>query len=360
LTCHERLVLLILCEIPQEVKHMPGKAAKLVISERQQLILLEVSKSRSSPLSVRQRARIILLAFAGRKNEEIAAEIELHRRQIGLWRRRWQEAWPALTVLECSETRRLRDGIREVLRDAPRSGRKGTFTAEQVTQILAVACEKPELSGRPISHWTHRELREEVIKRGIVANISESQVRRYLNQAMLQPHRRKMWINTTEKDPVTFRRQVDEVCRIYKEAPARQAEDGTRTVCCDEMTGLQALERAAPDKDMQPGQIAKQEFEYVRHGTTTLIGNWDVVAGLIFAETIGPTRKEPDFVAHVEQTVATDPDVNWVFVVDCLNVHWSTSLVEWVAKICEPNRPLGKKRQDGRAQKPSQSARVLV
>lgn len=339
---------------------MPGKAARIVFSERQQVILLEFSRSRSEPLSVRQRAQIILLAFAGRRNEEIASEIGLHRRQVGLWRRRWQKAWRALTSLECSEPNRLREAIREVLRDAPRSGRKGTFTAEQVTQILAVACENPELSSRPISHWTHRELRAEVIKRGIVADISESQVGRYLRQAMLQPHRRKMWINTTEKDVDEFKRQVEQVCRTYQEAPARNAECGTRTVCCDEMTGLQALERAAPDKDMQPGQIARQEFEYARQGTTTLIGNWDVVAGQTFAETIGPTRTEPDFVAHVEQTVATDPDVTWIFVVDCLNVHWSASLVEWVAKTCEPKRPLGKKRQGRRAQEPSQQAGVFI
>ena len=61
--------------------------------------------------------------------------------------------------------------IRDTLRDAPRSGSPGKFTAEQVTQILAVACEPP-LTGRPITHWTHAELRDEVVKRGIVTSIS--------------------------------------------------------------------------------------------------------------------------------------------------------------------------------------------
>ena len=80
-------------------------------------------------------------------------------------------------------------------RDAP-----GKFTAEQVTQILAVACESPKLSGRPITRWTHRELRDEVIKRKIVESISVAQVGRYLQQAAVQPHRSKMWLNTTEKN----------------------------------------------------------------------------------------------------------------------------------------------------------------
>ncbi|MFN0050949.1 MAG: transposase [Planctomycetales bacterium] len=183
------------------------------------------------------------------------------------------------------------------------------------------------------------------MKRGIVPSISITQVGCYLREAMLQPHRHKGWINTTEKDPETFKRQVEEVCQTYQEAPRRYAKDGTRTVSVDEMTGLQALERAAPDKNVRVGEVAKQEFEYTRHGTTTLIGNWDVVQGVMFAETIGATRTEADLVAHIERTVATDPDAPWVFVWDCLNVHWSASLVEWIAKRCEPNRPLGKKRQ---------------
>jgi len=335
---------------------MPGKAAKVVISERQQIVLTEFSKSRSESLFLRQRASIVLLAFSGQANDEIASAVGLHRRQVGVWRRRWRDTWKALTRLECSEPRRLREAIRETLRDAPRGGCQGKFTAEQVTQILAVACEKPEQSGRPITHWTRRELGEEVVKRGIVPQISVSQVGRYLAEALLQPHRRKMWINTTEKDPQQFQRQVEQVCQTYLQAAARYEKDGTRTVCIDEMTGLQALERGAPDKDMQPGQVAKQEFEYTRHGTTTLIGNWDVVRGETFAVTIGPTRTEEDFVAHLQRTVASDPNAEWVFIVDCLNVHWSAGLVEWIAKTCEPERVVGKKRQIRSAAMPSQPA----
>ena len=339
---------------------MPGKAAKVVVTERQHAVLLELSKSRSEAPTLIQRAKIILAAFERRDNEDISVAVGLNRIQVGTWRRRWQAAWNGLTLLECSEPKRLREAVREVLRDAPRPGAKGTFTAEQITQILAVACEPPKKSGRPITHWTHDELRDEVVKRGIVEKISSSQVGRYLRRAALQPHRRKMWINTTEKDPVRFQQQVEAVCQTYLEAPQRQAEDGTHTVSIDEMTGLQALQRAAPDKPSGLGEIAKQEFEYVRHGTTTLIGNLDVVTGQMFAETIGPTRTEPDFLAHLKQTVATDPDGNWVFVVDNLNIHGSASLVEWVAEICEPSRSLGKKRGNGCPEIAGESSRVSV
>jgi transposase len=338
---------------------MPGKAAKVWITERQQPILIELSKSLTESQLVVQRATIVLLAFAGQLNEQIAVRIGLGPGQVGVWRRRWQAAWEELTALECREPRRLREAIQEVFRDAPRSGSPGTFTAAQVTQILALACEPPAKSGRPITHWTRKELHAEVLKRGI-AQISESQVGRYLKQAVLQPHRRKMWLNTKEKDPAVFEEQVKTVCQTYLEAPRRAAKDGTRTVSVDEMTGLQALERAAPDKWPQPDSVAKHEFEYIRHGTTTLIGNWDVVAGQMFACTLGPTRTEPDFVLHIAQTVATDPNMPWVFVADCLNVHQSAGLVEWVAKTCELDQPLGKKRETRHPGIASHAACVLV
>lgn len=127
--------------------------------------------------------------------------VGLARKQVGLWRRRWQLSFDALVAIECRETQaELRRAIEDALSDAPRSGSAGTFTAEQVTQVLAVACEEPEQSGRPVDRWTHREIADEVIARGIVKSISASQVGRYLAQAELQPHRRKYWLNTKEKD----------------------------------------------------------------------------------------------------------------------------------------------------------------
>jgi putative transposase len=88
---------------------MPGKAAKVLITERQQPILVELSKSRTESQVVAQRATIVLRAFAGQLNEQIAAEIGLGAGQVGVWRRRWQAAWEELTALECREPRRLRE-----------------------------------------------------------------------------------------------------------------------------------------------------------------------------------------------------------------------------------------------------------
>lgn len=322
---------------------MAGTAAKIIISERQQKLLEEFRKSRTIGKCLAQRASIILLGFAGVLNEDIALRIGLNRQQVGLWRQRWRDAWEALCVWECTEPHRLREAIVDVLSDAPRPGAPATFTAEQVSQIVALACEPPKLSGRPIDHWTLRELRDEAIQRKIVTDISASRIGHFLQQAAVQPHRKKMWLNTTEKDPQKFRAEVENVCRTYLEAPAKAAADGTHTVSVDEATSLQAIERNAPDKPAQPGSVPKQEFEYTRHGTTTLTAGLDVVTGKIVCPTLEATRTEPEFVAHIARTVDTDPEAEWIFVVDRLNTHMSESLVKFVAERCGVADALGKK-----------------
>jgi transposase len=200
---------------------MPGKAAKTIITERQQEILQTLSRSVTAPSHFRQRASIIVLAFDGLRNQDIAARVGLTQRQVGLWRRRWANAWNKLIDIECCESRAaLRRAIEAILTDAPRPGAPGKFTPEQVTLILAVACEPPEKSGRPITHWTVQELTDEVIQRGIVESISPAQVYRYLREAALRPHKSRYWLNTTEKDPKVFAQQVEAVCNTYLEAPA--------------------------------------------------------------------------------------------------------------------------------------------
>ena len=339
---------------------MPGSANKLWITERQQDVLQQIRNSSTCALRLIQRATIILLAFEGWDNQDIAKEVGLNRMTVAQWRRRWPSQWQKLILIECAETQAgFRRALEAVLSDEPRSGSPGKFTPEQITLIYALACEPPEKSGRPITHWTNKELAAEAQKRGIVASISATQVGRYLHEAELKPHKSRYWLNTKEKDPQQFQEKVEEVCDTYLEAPRLYEQENTHTVCCDEMTGIQALERIADTLPMKPGQIECREFEYERHGTTTLIGNFHVVTGELIAPTLGPTRTEPDFVQHVAQTVATDPEASWVFVVDNLNIHASESLVKYAAKTCGLEQELGKKRQTGSAEIARESAAIL-
>lgn len=113
------------------------------------------------------------------------------------------------------------------------------------------------------------------------------------------------------------------------------------------MTGIQALERIAATKPMRPNQEERREFEYQRHGTLTLIMNFDIVTGRGLRPSLGPTRTEADFVAHIAQTIDTDPEAVWVFVSDQLNIHQSESLVRLVAQRCAITADLGEKGTTG-------------
>ena len=116
---------------------------------------------------------------------------------------------------------------------------------------------------------------------------------------------------------------------------------------CDELTAIQALERAAPTQPMQPGQVERREFEYIRHGTLSLITNVDVATGQVIAPSLGPTRTEEDFAAHIAQTIDTDPAAGWVFITDQLNIHQSEAVVRLVAARCGLPDELGIKGKTG-------------
>jgi transposase len=123
---------------------------------------------------------------------------------------------------------------------------------------------------------------------------------------------------------------------------------GERTISLDEMTGIQALERKAPDLPMRPGKIVRREFEYIRHGTQTLIASFDVASGQIISSTVGDTRTEADYLLHVQQTIATDPKAKkWHLIMDCLNTHQSESLVRYVAQVEGLDLDLGIKGKSG-------------
>jgi transposase len=116
-------------------------------------------------------------------------------------------------------------------------------------------------------------------------------------------------------------------------------------VSCDEKTGIQALERAAPTLPTRPGKDERREFEYIRHGTLCLMANLQVATGRVLAPSIGPTRSEEDFARHVKQTVETDPTARWLFVVD--NLNCSETLVRWVATLEGFEGDLGTKGRSG-------------
>jgi putative transposase len=151
------------------------KATKLELTAAARQELTRLVAARSTAQQVVLRARIVLLAAEGRTNLEVSRQVGLSREAVRLWRDRW-------VGLQAVPVQDL--GAAERLADAPRPGAPARITAEQVCAIVALACEAPEQSGRPISQWTGREVAEEITRRGIVATISTRHAARLLKRGI--------------------------------------------------------------------------------------------------------------------------------------------------------------------------------
>src|SRR4028119_1212562 len=154
---------------------------QLAETEREQL--QQLVNRHSTPQQIALRASIILLADEGQNHREIARHLNISRDMARLWRNRWLE----LSAKNIPVVERLAD--------APRPGGPMTFSLEQILRLFAMACEKPFDYGRPISHWTARELAEEVVKQGIVTSISPRHVGRLMAEADLKPHQSQYWLS---------------------------------------------------------------------------------------------------------------------------------------------------------------------
>jgi putative transposase len=164
------------------------KPQPVVLSPRLGGILKRLARRQTSPQRLVRRLQIVLAARDGLANDQIARRFTLGRTTVRTWRGRWLTAAPRLeaAVAAGDDERLLARLVEDALDDAPRPGAPVTFSAEQVVQIVAVACEPPPGSDRPTSHWTPRELADEAVKRGIVGAISPRSVERFLGSGRPQ------------------------------------------------------------------------------------------------------------------------------------------------------------------------------
>ena len=153
----------------------------VTLSPPQHLVLDALLRQHSCPQALALRLRIILGAAAGQPNEALAQALACSLPTVRKWRRRWAEAEAQLAIVE-QHPADLRALVATVLADAPRSGAPGSFSAEQIVQIINLACLAPPALGRPIDAWTPRELAAEAIKQGIVSTISARSVGRFLKR----------------------------------------------------------------------------------------------------------------------------------------------------------------------------------
>jgi transposase len=162
----------------KEREFMPGpKALPINLSEAAITGLTKLIQAHQTGQQIVLRARIILAAGQGHSNSQIARDLGVDVDTVRLWRQRWQMLEP-IPLSELS--------VAERLEDLPRPGAPARITAEQRCQMEALACEPPEKSGRPITHWTNREIADELIQRNIVASISPRHAGRLLKRGRSQ------------------------------------------------------------------------------------------------------------------------------------------------------------------------------
>jgi transposase len=330
----------------------PSTSSTGILTETQKQILEQICRSSSNEQRLIERSRIILAYGSGQGKNQIAKELGVDRKTVRKWCSRWNDVKTLLRAVE-NNTKKISDNayrkiIGEVLNDAYRPGAPGTFTPEQIASLYAIACEVLDDSAEGVSYWTHQALADQMVRRGIVESISSSSVGRLLHEADLKPHKTRYWLNSPEQGTESFQASSQAICALYKNA-AELHQQGVHVISTDEKTGIQALERLNPTHSMEPEvqSCERREHSYERHGTLTLIANFEVATGQVVQSTIGTTRTEQDFVEHIEQTIDTDPDGRWIIISDQLNIHQSASLVELVADRCGIEEDLGEKGKKG-------------
>jgi transposase len=243
------------------------------------------------------RATIILAAGEGVSNARIAADLGLHIDTVRKWRRRfWQ--------------RRLAG-----LADLPRSGRPRRFSAVQVAEVKALACELPAESDLPLAKWSCPDLAAEAARRGVVASVSASTVRRWLAADAIKPWQHRSWIFPRDPD---FAFKAGRVLDLYgRTFDGEPLGDHDYVISADEKPGVQARQRIHPSRPARPGrQPIRVESEYRRHGTMAYLAAYDVHHAQVIGHCAPTTGIEPftDLVAKVmtQQPYATARRVFWI------------------------------------------------
>jgi putative transposase len=168
--------------MPTAITPPPTVSPRVQLTARQRACLEHIARRQTSPQRLVRRAKLLLALETGANQCHVTRQMRLNRGTVHIWRQRWLALAPKLEQMEADggPDKALTTMSVEALTDPPRSGTPATFTAAQIVQIVAVACEAPADSGRPVSHWTPREVAAEVRTRGIVETISTRSGGRFL------------------------------------------------------------------------------------------------------------------------------------------------------------------------------------
>ena len=271
----------------------------IVLGKRRRKRLERIVARASSPQHLVARARIVLAAWRGEANARIARDLGVCVDTVRRWRRRFR-----------------RGGIPALL-DRPRSGRPPVYGISDQLLIVATVTEAPP---EVDSHWTHRSLARCLAE---PVGISASQIGRILASFDVKPHRVRGWLNRPA-DP-TFHTKAQAVCALYLNPPA-----DTVLFSVDEKTAMQARSRKRATRPVRAGRVERREFEYVRHGTVSLMAAMNVTTGTIHPKII--KRNDSDtFIEFLTELAATvEPDKKIHLILDNGSSHTSRKTRKWI------------------------------
>jgi transposase len=290
-------------------------AVAVTLDETARRALERLAASAKAQVREVLRARIVLAAADGLANAEIARELEIAVNTVRKWRRRFVECGP--------------DG----LKDAGRPGRPRVYDDKVRVAIVAAATSAPP---HPAATWTHRAIAERVA-RTLFAAVSPSQVGRILADLDLKPHKVRGWL--TRRDTPDFWQRAEHICDLYRHPP-----QGAVLLSVDEKTAIAARSRKHLGRPAAPGRAARQEFEYVRHGTASLVAALDVRTGEVLTEVIA-RNNAATFTAFLDRIDALIPDGTGIhMVLDNGSSHtakhtkaWFKAHPRWTAHFTPPH-----------------------
>jgi len=273
-----------------------AKAIELTDDER--TMLQRWSRGRSTPSRLVLRAKIVLAAAAGQRNDDIAKELGTQPRTVGIWRNRFA-------------TDRL-DGI---IKDAPRGGRPPVKRDEQARQIVTTTTQSKPADGA--THWSTRTLAEHL-------DVSRSMVQRVWKANGLQPHRVKTFKLSNDKH---FIEKLVDVVGLYMNPP-----EHALVLSCDEKSQIQALDRTQPGLPMKKGRCGTMTHDYKRHGTTTLFAAIEVVGGYLITECMPRHRHQEwlRFLKKIDHETPAELDLH--LIVDNYATHKHSKVKQWLLK----------------------------
>jgi transposase len=227
-------------------------------------------------------------------------------------------SWPKPSVKRSSTT-------------LPEAAPPPEFSAEQVCEIVALACREPEEFGIPISQWSHCDLAAAAVELDIVESISPSHLGRLLREMDVKPHRSKYWLHPEIEDEEEFSRACAEISNLYLQAP-QLAAHGTHVISVDEKTGIQALDRTQPILPMRPGQVERRTHDYKRNGIVDLFAALNLATGEVVHH-IRPQHRAIEFRKFLDGIDAAVPDDLDVHVVlDNSSTHKTPEINKWLLR----------------------------